>query len=154
MKLHYQNNHDTNEEDSRIRAADEEARMLNKQMLSESESIDSSTVLYYPLAETLGFDLTEQEKQSLKVYNGKIKEMRERGQSEFAPLLCLMLAYANSQDETPLDYLCEKHSDFISQLLSLKELRDKTYITHGPGLAANKIKYEIVSKYMNIVFSD
>ena len=37
MKLHYQNNHDTNEEDSRIRAADEEARMLNKQMLSETE---------------------------------------------------------------------------------------------------------------------
>lgn len=153
MKLHYQNNHDTNEEDSRIRAADEEARMLNKQMLSETEAIDSSTVLYYPLAETLGFELTEQEKQSLKVYRGKIKEMRDGGQSEFAPLLCLMLAYANSQNETPLDYLCKKHPDFISQLLSLKELRDKTYIAHGPGVAANEIKYEIVSKYMNLVFS-
>lgn len=153
MKLHYQNNHDTNEEDSRIRVADEEARMLNKQMLSETEAIDSSTILYYPLAETLGFELTEQEKQSLKVYRGKIKEMRDGGQSEFAPLLCLMLAYANSQDETPLDYLCEKHPDFISQLLSLKELRDKTHMAHGPGVAANEIKYEIVSKYMNLVFS-
>lgn len=69
MKLHYQNNHDTNEEDSRIRSADEEARMLNKQMLSETESIDSSTVLYYPLAETLGFDLTEQEKQIPILWN-------------------------------------------------------------------------------------
>ena len=54
---------------------------------------------------------------------------------------------------TDTDYLCEKHSDFISQLLSLKELRDKTYIAHGPGVAANEIKYEIVSKYMNLVFS-
>lgn len=153
MKLHYQNSHDTNEEDSIIRAADEEARKLNKQRLSESETIDSSTVLYYPLAEALYFELTEQEKQSLKVYKGKIKEMREGGQSEFAPLLCLMLAYANSQDDTPLDYLCEKHPDFISQLLSLKELRDKTYIAHGPGLAANEIKYEIVSRYLNLIFS-
>lgn len=153
MKLHYQNNHDTTEEDIKIRVADEEARMLNKQRLSETESIDSGMVLYYPLAEYLAFELTEQEKQSLKVYRGKIKEMREGGQSEFAPLLCLMLAYANSQDETPLDYLCEKHPDFISQLLSLKELRDKTYIAHGPGFAANEIKYEIVSKYMKLVFS-
>ena len=108
----------------------EEARKLNKQRLSESETIDSSTVLYYPLAEALYFELTEQEKQSLKVYKGKIKEMREGGQSEFAPLLCLMLAYANSQDETPLDYLCEKHSDFISQFsLEIKEIKLFLYLS-------------------------
>ena len=92
LKLHYQNNNWTSEENNRIRVADEEARMLNKQMLSESETIDSSTVLFYPLAETLGFELTELEKQSLRVYKGKIKEMRDGASAEFVPLLCLILA--------------------------------------------------------------
>lgn len=153
MKLHYQNNHDIPEEDSCIRAADEEAKKYNKQFLSESESIDSSTLLYYPLADTLGFELTESEKQVLRVYRGKIKSMREGEPAEFAPLLCLALAYANSQDETPLDFLCEKHPDFISQMLSLKELRDKTYIAHGPGIGANDVKYEIVSEYMKFILN-
>lgn len=153
MKLHYQNNHNIPEEDSCIRAADEEAQKYNKQFLSESESIDSSTLLYYPLADTLGFELTESEKQALRVYKGKIKSMREGEPAEFAPLLCLALAYANSQDETPLDFLCEKHPDFISQMLSLKELRDKTYIAHGPGIGANDVKYEIVSEYMKFILN-
>ena len=153
MKLHYQNNHDIFSEDAQIRAADEEARQLNKHLLSESESIDSSTLLYYPLAETLGFELTEQEKQSLRVYKGKLKGMRDGEAAEFAPLLCLALAYANTKDETPLDFLCEKHPDFISQMLSLKELRDKTYIAHGPGIGANDVKYEIVSEYMKFIWS-
>ena len=151
MKLHYQNNHDIPEEDVYIRIADEEARKYNKQFLSESESIDSSTLLYYPLADTLGFELSETEKQALRVYKGKIKSMRDGEPAEFAPLLCLALAYANSQDETPLDFLCERHPDFISQMLSLKELRDKTYIAHGPGIGANDVKYEIVSEYMKFI---
>ena len=153
LKLHYQNNHDITEEDNQIRAADEDARIHNKQMLSESGTIDSSTVLYYPLAEQLGFELTEQEKQVLVVYRGKIKGMRDGGAAEFAPLLCLTLAYSNSQKETPLDYLCKKHPDFISQMLSLKELRDKTYIAHGPGVGANDVKYEVVLAYMNLIWS-
>ena len=153
LKLHYQNNNCTSEENNRIRVADEEARMLNKQMLSESETIDSSTVLFYPLAETLGFELTELEKQSLRVYKGKIKEMRDGASAEFVPLLCLILAYSNSQDETLVDYLCEKHPDFISQMLSLKGLRDKTYIAHGPGVGANDVKYETVLNYMNLIWS-
>lgn len=153
MKLYYDNNHNITEEDSHIRVADEEARKYNKQLLSESELIDSSTLLYYPLADTLGFELTESEKQALRVYKGKINGMRDGEPAEFAPLLCLILAYANSQDETPLDFLCKKHPDFISQMLSLKELRDKTYIAHGPGIGANDVKYEIVSGYMNFIWN-
>ena len=153
LKLYYQNNHDATEEDNNIRAADSEVRSLNKQMLEESDYIDSSTILYYPLADKLGFELTEQEKKSLKVYRGRIDGIREGGQSEFAPLLCLTLAYSNSQDETPMDFLCEKHPDCISQLLSLKDLRDKTYIAHGPGIAANEIRYSAVSTYMNRILS-
>lgn len=153
LKLHYQNNHDKTEEDNQIRDADEEARMLNKQLLSESDSIDSGTILYYPLADTLGFELTEQEKQALRVYNGKIRGIREGEPAEFAPLLCLALAYSNSQKETPLDYLCAKHPDFISQMLSLKELRDKTYIAHGPGVGARDVSHKAVSEYMKQVLS-
>lgn len=154
LLLYYKEYRNPNSEDTVIIEADREVRQFDKEKIGESGEENKTTVFYYPLAEKLGFELTGAEKFALKVYQGRINAVRkDEGNADFISLLCLVLANANLDEECPFDYLCEKHPGFISRMLALKALRDKTYISHGPGLSANEITKDKLENTWNDVAS-
>lgn len=138
LQLHYADFNDTCKEDELIALADTEARKLNKEKISEMEGIDSGR-LFYLLAQRLGFNVSSEDLSLLKVYQGKIDGMRKGDEPELTPLLCLTLAYANSDTGSPLAYLAQEDPDFIRNIFDLKSLRDKTLMAHGPGLRATDV---------------
>ena len=150
LKLYYADFNDAGKEDEAITLADTEARELNKEKISELEGFDSGR-LFYRLAQNLGFSVTSEDLPLLKVYQGKIDGMRNHGEPELTPLLCLTLAYANSDPESPLAFLAKESPDFIREIFDLKSLRDNTLMAHGPGLTAADVSAENLEKTLKNV---
>ena len=153
LQLHYTDFNDKLNEDHQINIADKKARELNREKISELEESDLSGKLFYLLAQDLGFRVTSEDLSLLKVYQGKINRIRDLNENEpeLTPLLCLTLAYANSDPESPLAYLAQENPDFIQDIFDLKSLRDKTLMAHGPGLAATDVSEKNLEKILQNV---
>ena len=153
LKLYYDGFNDENAENVSIMAADADARKQNSERLSETKGFDERTKFFYRLAQNLGFNVTSENLSLLKVQQGKLDSMREGDVPELMPLLCLALAYADSDSESPIACLAKEKPDFIREIFDLKALRDKTFLAHGPGLMpADVSKENIEKKLRNVIY--
>lgn len=138
LQLYYSEFNAPADEDIQIQLADKEVRNLNQKRIKEAE-IEDGILLFSQLADNLGFSVPNNHLSLLKVYPGKIKAMRDGREPELIPLLCLCLAYANHDTEASICFLAKDNPNFISDILSLKVLRDNTTMAHGPGVTFNDV---------------
>ena len=154
LQMYYKFFHDeTEEENARIRSANTEARKINERIVSEIDTIDENTLLFYILAKDLGFSVTSDDTSLLKVNQRKINAMRNGEQPELTALLCLCLSSAQGDDESPMALLAKERAEFIKDIFEIKSLRDNTLMAHGPGLAFDAVSEKHISEiFEKIIF--
>lgn len=96
-------------------------------VFSSNSFLDNKNLLI-EFAKKVGFEVNDKNQSLLQVKRGAIQQI-ENGKAEFQPLLALAIAGAISNTNHPVHRLAQNHTEFLSQILSLKKYRDS--IEHG-----------------------